>query len=77
MGRSSTQRPLFSISGDLMDNLEFTHFMVTEVVIEEDTIIDNAKEEKMDKNRFENVVKFGKAVFQILEGVVNILKVIK
>ncbi len=60
-----------------MDNLEFTHFMVTEVVIEEDTIIDNAKEEKMDKNRFENVVKFGKAVFQILEGVVNILKVIK
>lgn len=60
-----------------MDNLEFTHFMVTEVVIEEDTIIDNAKEEKMDKNRFENVVKFGKAVFQILEGVVNILKVVR
>lgn len=59
-----------------MHDLVFEHFVVTEVVIDEETNSNN-KEEKMDKNRFENVVKFGKAVFQILEGVLNILKVVK
>lgn len=59
-----------------MDEFTFTHLFVTEVVIEDDACT-KEEEKTMNKNRFENVVKFGKAVFQILEGVVNILKVVR
>jgi hypothetical protein len=50
--------------------------IITTVALVEVTVGEE-KEETMSSNRFENTVKFGKAVFQILEGVVNILKVLR